>query len=109
MTMTPIVNFAIRGFQALFAIIILGLSVDLVRGQKYGDLPATLGFAAFVGGVSIVAVVIGIASTWVEALQGIIGAGIDGVVAVINLAGGVVCSYILLCSTEYKHQKQSPC
>jgi hypothetical protein len=90
MTINPIINFAIRGFQGLCAIIILGLSVDLIKGHKWGDLPATLGFAAFAAGLSIVGVIIGVAATWVEILQGIIGAAIDGLVAIINLVAGVV-------------------
>jgi hypothetical protein len=99
MGINPIINFAIRGTQALFAIIVLGLSVDLIRGHKSDDLPGTLGFAAFVGGISIVAACIGIASTWVETLQGVIGTAIDGVVAVINLAAGVVSIHLFsICS-----------
>lgn len=106
MTINPIINFAIRGFQGLFAIVILGLSVDLIRGHKIGDLPATLSFAAFAAGLSIVGVIIGVAATWVEILQGIIGAAIDGVVAVVNLAAGVV-SFPCLLFYEYNHLNQA--
>lgn len=86
----PIVNFGLRGAQLLFAIVVLGLSVDLIRGHHVGSLPATLSFAAFVGGVSIVGALIGLTATWVEFLDSIIGVGIDVIVALINLAGGVV-------------------
>ncbi|KAF2275922.1 uncharacterized protein EI97DRAFT_433858 [Westerdykella ornata] len=87
---SPVINFVLRGAQLLFAIVVLGLSVDLVRGHNYGSLPVTLGFAAFVGGVSVVGALLGLAATWVEALNSIIGAGIDIIVALINLAGGVL-------------------
>jgi hypothetical protein len=92
MGLNPIINYAIRGAQLLFGIIVLGLSVDLIRGheKRLQDLPATLGFAAFVGGISILGALVGVAANWVEILQSIIGAGIDGVIALINLIGGVV-------------------
>ncbi|KAF1841598.1 uncharacterized protein K460DRAFT_292460 [Cucurbitaria berberidis CBS 394.84] len=85
----PLVNFVIRGFQFLFAIVILGLSVSLIRHHHWGNLPATLGFAAFVAGVSILGAFVGIAATWVSMLDGAVGLIIDGVVAVINAAGGI--------------------
>jgi hypothetical protein len=87
----PIVNFALRGAQILFAVVVLGLSVDLIRGQKGdGSLPGTLGYAAFVGGVSLLGAFIGLASTWIDFLQGVIGATIDSFLIGINLAGGIV-------------------
>ena len=94
---TPImpnfVNFVLRGFQTLFAAVILGLSVSLVKGQWEGTKPPiTLQYAAFVGGITLVAAVVGLASEWVTALQGKIGFIIDGVMTVVNLAGEVVSS-----------------
>ncbi|KAH7402762.1 marvel domain-containing protein [Pyrenochaeta sp. MPI-SDFR-AT-0127] len=86
----PIINFVVRGFQFLFAIIVLGLSVSLIRDHHWGNLPATLGFAAFVGGVSIVGALLGIAASWVTFLEGTIGLIIDGLVAIINVAGGIL-------------------
>lgn len=83
-------NFAIRGFQFLFGIVVLGLSVSLIRDHHWGNLPATLGFAAFVGGVTILGALLGLAATWVSFLEGAIGLIIDGVVALINTAGGIV-------------------
>lgn len=68
----------------------LGLSVTLIRGHHWGSTPASLGFAAFVGGISILASLIGLAGTWVSFLEGVVGLAIDGVVALINIAGGVV-------------------
>lgn len=85
----PIVNFGLRGAQALFAIVTLGLAATLIRGQVEG-MPAIFGYAAFAGGISFAGAIIGVASTWVELLQGIIGAAIDAFVILANIAGGIV-------------------
>lgn len=93
-----LVNFALRGAQALFAIIVLGLSVGLIRGQKWpgSHIPVTHGYAAFVGGATLLGAFIGIASNWFELLQGIIGGAIDAFLTLINIAGGIVCNYHLM-------------
>ncbi|EMD65733.1 hypothetical protein GGP41_010596 [Bipolaris sorokiniana] len=87
---SSILNVALRGVQALFGIIVLGLSVTLIRGHHWGSLPAGLGYGAFVGGLSFVAAFIGLAATWFDFLGGMVGLVIDGVVALLNLAGGVL-------------------
>lgn len=89
---SPIITFAFRGTQALFAIIVCGLSTTLIKGHKFGSLPSTLGFIAFVGGISLVAALLGIASHWVKVLQGKAGILVDVVIAGLNVAGGVVSS-----------------
>ncbi|KAF2709618.1 hypothetical protein K504DRAFT_455315 [Pleomassaria siparia CBS 279.74] len=93
----PIITFALRGTQVLFSVVVLGLSIGLIKGQKYpgAAIPATLGYAAFVGATSLLGAFIGLASNWVELLQGIIGAAIDGFVLVINIAGGIIIAYKL--------------
>ena len=88
--LSSLFNFVLRGAQALFGIVVLGLSVTLIRGHHWGDLPASLGYGAFVGGLSFVAALIGLAATWFDFLGGIVGLVIDGIVALVNLAGGVV-------------------
>ncbi|KAF2632600.1 hypothetical protein BU25DRAFT_357151 [Macroventuria anomochaeta] len=87
---SPVLAFAIRGTQALFAIVVFGLSTTLIRGHHYGSLPVTLGFVAFVGGLSFVAALLGIATHWMQALQGPAGVLMDGVIAGINIAGGIL-------------------
>lgn len=87
---SSIFNVTLRGVQALFGIIVLGLSVTLIRGHHWGNLPAGLGYGALVGGLSFVAAFIGLAATWFDFLGGMVGLVIDGVVALVNLAGGVV-------------------
>lgn len=97
--MSSIINFAIRGCQIIFAAIILGLSVGLVRGQKE-DLssPISLKYAAFVGAVSFIAGIFGIAAEFVSALQGKISMIIDGLITLINIAGGVVRCTLVICT-----------
>jgi hypothetical protein len=87
---SPILNFVLRGTQALFGIVVLGLSVTLIRGHNWGDLPASLGYGAFVGGLSFVAALVGLAASWFDFLGGMVGLVIDGFVALVNIAGGVL-------------------
>ena len=90
---SPIVNFAVRGFQILFAAVVLGLSVGMVKGQGPGSQsPISLRYTAFVGGVTFLTAIVGIAAEWVSVLQGMVGLIIDGIVMLLNIAGGVVCS-----------------
>jgi hypothetical protein len=92
LTTSPIINWALRAFQALFGIVILGLSVTLIRGHHWGSLPSSIGYAAFVGGVTILAALVGVAATWVSFLEGVVGLAVDGIVAILNIAGGIVSS-----------------
>jgi hypothetical protein len=87
---SPVLTFAIRGTQALFAIIVFGLSTSLVKGHHFGSLPSTLSFVAFAGGLSFVGALLGIAGHWVQVLQGQIGLLLDAAIAGINIAGGIV-------------------
>lgn len=90
MSVTPLINWILRAFQFLFGVVILGLSVTLIRGHHWGSLPSSVGYGAFLGGISIVAALIGFAATWVTFLEGIVAAIIDAVVAILNIAGGIV-------------------
>jgi hypothetical protein len=92
MAVGTLINWTLRALQALFGIVMLGLSVTLIRGHHWGDFPSSLGYAAFLGGISILGALIGLTATWVSFLDGIVGAGIDGIVAMLNLAGGIVRS-----------------
>ncbi|KAF9735401.1 hypothetical protein PMIN06_002613 [Paraphaeosphaeria minitans] len=88
---SPILNFALRGFQILFAAVVLGLSVGMIKGQGPGlNSPISLRYTAFVGGVSFLTAIVGIASEWISILQGMVGLVIDGLVTLLNIAGGVL-------------------
>ncbi|KAF2476211.1 uncharacterized protein BDR25DRAFT_64444 [Lindgomyces ingoldianus] len=93
---STIISLALRGCQALFAIIILGLSAGLLKGQVVKDqLPSTIPYAIFTGAFGLVCACIGVASNWVEILQTVLMAGIDCAVAFFYLAGGVIIAYKL--------------
>lgn len=87
---SPVLTFAIRGTQALFAIVVFGLSTSLIKGHHLGSLPSTLGFAAFAGAISVISALLGIAAHWMQVLQGKVGVLMDAVMAGINIAGGIV-------------------
>jgi hypothetical protein len=98
---TTIVNWVLRAFQVLFGVVILGLSITLIRNHHLGTLPSVLGYAAFLGGFTIVAALVGFAATWVSLLEGFIGMAIDGVATILNLAGGIVRTLLL----TYSHRR----
>ena len=92
-----LVSFALRGFQVIFAAVVLGLSVSLIRdqGYKFGtderySSPIILRFAAFVGGLTLLTAFVSIAAEFVSALQGKILFVIDAIITLINVAGGIV-------------------
>ncbi|KAF2461408.1 marvel domain-containing protein [Lineolata rhizophorae] len=84
-----IVNLALRFFQLLFAAVVLGLSVSLIKKQEFGDAPATMGYSAFTGGFGLLAALVGTAAIFMEAISGIIILGVDGLTSLIFLAGGI--------------------
>ncbi|KAF2270814.1 hypothetical protein CC78DRAFT_527811 [Lojkania enalia] len=85
-----VVALSLRGFQVLFAIVVLGVTATLLKGQVYGAPPATLSFTAFAGAVSLIGAFVGIAGNWMEMLRGIIIFAVDGVLTLINLAAGLL-------------------
>ncbi|KAF9699043.1 hypothetical protein EKO04_002915 [Ascochyta lentis] len=89
-TVSPLLTSAIRGTQALFALIVFGLSTSLIRGHHLGSLPSTLGFSAFAGGLGFVGALTGVAAPWVVVLQGQTGVLIDAVTSGVNVAGGIL-------------------
>jgi hypothetical protein len=70
--------------------VVLGLSVTLAKGQLQGSVPATTGYGGFAGAVGILGGFVGVVALFVERLQGVFGLVVDGVVALVLLAGGVV-------------------
>ncbi|PVI06030.1 hypothetical protein DM02DRAFT_610357 [Periconia macrospinosa] len=93
---SPIVNYAIRGFQAVFASVVLGLSVTLVRNQGPGlASPLSLRYAAFVGGFTLLAAFVGVAAEFLSALQGKVVFLLDGLVTLISISGGVLLAVLI--------------
>ncbi|KAJ5624786.1 hypothetical protein N7510_001095 [Penicillium lagena] len=85
----------IRGFQLIFGIVVLGLSVTLAKNQVIYAVPAATGYAAFTGGIGIVSALLGIASLFVESLEGLISWAVDGLAALALLAGGITYAVLL--------------
>ncbi|KAF2856988.1 hypothetical protein T440DRAFT_494721 [Plenodomus tracheiphilus IPT5] len=75
-------KFVPRGFQALFASIVIGLSVTLIRGHHVGSLPWQLGFACFASSLALT-------GSFLSLLEGIVGLTVDVVVAAVNFSGGI--------------------
>lgn len=90
LTTSSYTSMVLRGFQAIFAIVIIVISVNLINGHKEGALPVTLGFAAVVGAVSMFAASVNVAANFKEFLNEQISAVIDSAAALLNLAGGIV-------------------
>ncbi|KAL3472593.1 membrane-associating domain-containing protein [Aspergillus californicus] len=92
-------------YIAISAIIVLGISVDLARGQdpSFSALPAATGYAAFCGGLGVLVSLIGVASLFVSAIQDKVTWALDGLSAVTMLAAGIAYAVLLRntnCSDE---------
>ncbi|KAJ5101392.1 hypothetical protein NUU61_003614 [Penicillium alfredii] len=85
----------LRVVQLLFAVIVLGLSITLAKGQHDGVLPPATGYAAFTGALGIVASLIGFAALFIDSLDGVITWLIDGVTSLALLAGGITYAVLL--------------
>jgi occludin/MAL family lipid-associated protein len=100
-----------RYSQFLFAIIVLGLSITLAKGQVIGSVPATTGYGSFTGGLGILAAIIGFAALSTDFLEGIISWAIDGLAGVAFLAGGIVriAWYILIIFNDQQQTDSGLC
>ncbi|KAI4956076.1 hypothetical protein J4E91_000286 [Alternaria rosae] len=92
---TLIPSSILRALQALFGIIVLGLSVTLIRGHNplhwtISKLPTLLPFAAAIGGLTIAGALVGFVLSWTEFLRGFFEILLDIAVLLANLVGGVL-------------------
>ncbi|CEL03841.1 hypothetical protein ASPCAL04981 [Aspergillus calidoustus] len=92
-----LISAILRGFQAIFAVIVLGISVDLARGQETAleSVPAATGYAAFCGAFGTLAAFIGVASLFVSSLEGIVTWALDGLSSLTMLAAGIAFAVLL--------------
>jgi len=90
--MLKIALLATRGLQMVFSAAILGLSVQLAKGQLLGRIPTTTGYAAFLGGLGLLAGAYGLVNVFIPLFEGtpIINIAIDGFVTLLFLAGGII-------------------
>jgi cytochrome bd-type quinol oxidase subunit 2 len=88
----------LRGLQALFAIIVLGLSVTLIKthnpehDSKVSHAPKILTCTAGIGGLTRAGALAGFVLAWTEFLRGYFEVVLDIGILLINLLGGVVRS-----------------
>ena len=99
-TKTLIPSSILRTLQALFGIIVLGLSVTLIRGHNplhwtVSKLPTLLPFSAAIGGLTVAGALLGLVLSWTEFLRGFFEIILDIAVLLANLVGGVVRHLIL--------------
>ncbi|KAL3458731.1 marvel domain-containing protein [Aspergillus heterothallicus] len=87
----------LRGFQVIFAVVVLGISVDLARGQhtSFQAVPAATGYAAFCGALGTLVAFTGVASLFVSSLDGVITWALDTLSGVTMLASGIAYAVLL--------------
>jgi hypothetical protein len=88
----------LRGFQMLFASVVIGLSVTLSKTYNnqyafdaYTRPPTLLLLCTAVGGLSLVAAIFNFVVAWTECLREYIEMLVDIVVILANLVTGTVC------------------
>ncbi|OHW95020.1 hypothetical protein CSPAE12_06290 [Colletotrichum incanum] len=72
------------------AIVVLGLSVDLVKGQLLGDAPTTTKYGTFTGGFGLAVATLGLASAFIDAIPALVVMAADALSGVLLLGGGIV-------------------
>ncbi|KAL2878598.1 hypothetical protein SGCOL_006068 [Colletotrichum sp. CLE4] len=75
--------------QGIMAIVVLGLSIDLVKGQKIGDAPTTNKYSTFTGGFGLVVAVLGLISVFIDAIPALVVMAADALSGVFLLGGGI--------------------
>ncbi|KAK1983828.1 marvel domain-containing protein, partial [Colletotrichum cereale] len=73
----------------IMAIVVLGLSVDLVKGQLLGDAPTTTKYGTFTGGFGLAVAILGLASAFVDAVPALVVMTADALSGLLLLGGGI--------------------
>lgn len=76
--------------QALFAIVVLIISIVLIHGYGPGHDPSLINYGAFCGAGGLLFAAIGVGALFFEAIQGIVILALDGIASFFLLAGGLV-------------------
>ncbi|KAK1595275.1 marvel domain-containing protein [Colletotrichum navitas] len=71
------------------AIVVLGLSVDLVKGQLLGDAPTTTKYGTFTGGFGLAVAILGLASAFIDAIPALVVMAADALSGLLLLGGGI--------------------
>ncbi|KAF6835993.1 hypothetical protein CPLU01_03898 [Colletotrichum plurivorum] len=87
--MLKFISIGVWALQAIMAIVVLALSVELIKGQRIGDSPTTTRYSAFTGGFGLAVALFGIVSVFFEAIPALIVMAVDAVSGLLLLAGGI--------------------
>lgn len=82
--------------QFLIALVVLALAVTLLRAQVYGDVPVTTRYSVFTGGFGMLVGLVGVVSLLASFVPEMVPLVLDGLAALFFLAGGIVCTFLLL-------------
>ncbi|KAK1640195.1 marvel domain-containing protein [Colletotrichum phormii] len=87
--MLNLISMGVWALQGIMAIVVLGLSVDLVKGQKIGDAPTTTKYSTFTGGFGLAVAVLGLVSVFIDAIPALVVMAADALSGVLLLGGGI--------------------
>ncbi|KAF4897055.1 hypothetical protein CGCF415_v011343 [Colletotrichum fructicola] len=95
--MLKFVSAGVWGIQAIMAIVVLALSIELTKplpptngsAETEIDAPTTTKYSAFCGGFGLAVAILGIIATFFDAIPAIIVMGADAVSGILLLAGGI--------------------
>ncbi|KAK2039548.1 hypothetical protein LZ31DRAFT_569293 [Colletotrichum somersetense] len=94
--MLGLISLVMWSLQGIMAIAVLGLSVDLVKGQLLGDAPTTTKYGTFTGGFGLAVAILGLAATFIDAIPALVVMAADALSGLLLLGGGIV----LTCTTD---------
>ncbi|KAJ0164604.1 hypothetical protein CTA2_630 [Colletotrichum tanaceti] len=87
--MLNLITIGVWAIQGIMAIVVLGLSVDLVKGQKFGDAPTTTKYGTFCGGFGLAVAIMGFASAFIDAIPALAVMAADALSGLLLLGGGI--------------------
>ncbi|KAH9893674.1 marvel domain-containing protein [Xylariomycetidae sp. FL2044] len=103
--MLSLLGLVLRSFLFLVGALVLGVSIDLAKHQKYGTVPAETSYCVFAGGFGMVASAVGFLALWVEGVKGIVTKVLDSVSFALYLSGSIALTVamkgIASCTSDY--------
>ncbi|KAK2062632.1 hypothetical protein LY76DRAFT_589226 [Colletotrichum caudatum] len=87
--MLGLISLVVWSLQGIMAIAVLGLSIDLVKGQLLGDAPTTTKYGTFTGGFGLAVAILGLAATFIDAIPALIVMAADALSGLLLLGGGI--------------------
>ncbi|KAK3391130.1 marvel domain-containing protein [Podospora didyma] len=87
--MLSAITLGVRALQFIFAIVVLGLSITLIKAQQIGDAPTTTKYSSFTGGFGILVCAAGVLGLFISKIPDIAFLALDGILGILFLAGGI--------------------